>query len=266
MAKFIQGVTNYEEWRNHAKDSKVYKERMALISELLPKKNNLNVIDQYRLANALAISELTGKLEGYYAISTSVLMNPICQARAKCEGCICKDCYAAMGASRFSGLSQALETNYLILNNFLLEEEVLATVPIPSTNGKARTESHGDAATTICAINHKRIVNSHKHLTFGVWSKNLNLYKTAFEAEGKPSNMIFIASSPMVNKVMEIPEDCKWFVDKVMTIYETEYAKLHNIHINCGTWDIGSLDHRCKLCNRCYDPDNKDFYINELKK
>lgn len=266
MAKFIQGVTNYEEWRDHAKDNKKYLERMALISELLPKKNNLGVADQYRLANALAVSELTGKLEGFYAISTSVLMNPICQARAKCEGCICKDCYAANNVARYSGLSQALETNYLILNNFLLEEEVLSTVAIPSTNGKSRTESHGDAATEICAINHKRIINSHRHLFFSLWSKNLNLYKPVFETEGKPDNMNFIASSPMENEVMEVPADCKWFVDKVMTIYKPEYAREHGIEINCGTWNTGDLDHRCKNCMRCYNPDNNEYYINELKK
>ena len=266
MSRFIQGVTNYSEWRDHAKDSKKYLERMALISELLPRKDNLTVIDQYRLANALAVSELTGKLEDFWAISTSVLMNPICQARAKCAGCICKDCYAAEGASRFSGLSQALETNFLILNNFLLSEEALATVAVPSTNGAARVESHGDAATVKCAINHTRIVVSHRHLTWGLWSKNLDFYRQAFEAEGKPDNMIFIASSPIVNEVMEIPDDCKWFVDKVMTIYEPEFAKEHNIQINCGTWNAKDLDHRCKLCMRCYDKHNAEFYINELKK
>lgn len=266
MAGFIQGITNYEEWRNHAKDNEKYLQRMALISELLSKKDNLGVNDQYRLARALVVSELTGKLDGYYAISTSVLMNPICQARARCEGCICKDCYAAVGASRFSGLTQALETNYLILNNFILDEEVLSTIPIPSTNGKARVESHGDSASVTCSINHRRIVASHPYLHFGLWSKNLNLYKPVFETEGKPSNMTFIASSPMVNEVMGISEDYKWFVDKVFTVYDSEYAKEHNIEINCGTWDTGSLDHRCKLCNRCYDETNNEFYINELKK
>lgn len=266
MSKFIQGVTNYEEWRNHAKDSKVYKARMALISELLPKKNNLSVLDQYRLANAIAVSELTGKLEDYYAISTSVLMNPLCQGRAKCDNCICKDCYAAAGVSRFSGLAQAVETNYLILNNFLLDEEVLSTVAIPSINGEARIEAHGDSASEICSINYNRVVKGHRHLTFGVWSKNLKFYQAAFEAEGKADNMVFIASSPIVNKVMEIQEDCKWFVDKIMTIFTEEYAREHNIQINCGTWDTGALDHRCKLCHRCYDLQNKEFYINELKK
>ena len=266
MGKFINGITNYKEWRDHAKDSKKYMERMALISELLPKKDNLGVIDQYRLANALAVSELTGKLEGFYAISTSVLMNPICQARARCKGCICESCYAAVGASRFSGLTQALETNYLILNNFLLDEEVLSTVPIPSTNGKARIESHGDAATEICALNHRRIVASHRHLVCAVFSKNLHLYKNPLKVEGKPDNMIFIASSPMVNEIMEVPDDCKWFVDHVFTVYDEDYAREHGIKINCGTWDVKSLDHRCKNCLRCYELDNADYYISELKK
>jgi hypothetical protein len=264
--RFINGITNYDEWRDHAKDNNKYKERMSLISELLPKKDNLSVNDQYRLAAAIAVSALTGKLEDFYGISTSVLMNQICQARAKCNGCICKDCYAAAGASRFSGLTQALETNYLILNNFILDEEVLASVPIPSTNGKARIESHGDAATEICAINHRRMVASHRHLICAVFSKNLYLYKNPLDAEGKPDNMIFISSSPIVNEIMEIPNDCKWFVDKVFTVYEPEYVREHGIKINCGTWNAGDLDHRCKLCMRCYDLENKDFYINELKK
>lgn len=265
MAKFIQGVTNYDEWRDHAKDNKKYLDRMAVISELLPRKDNLNVIDQYRLAQCLNVSELTGKLEGFFAMSTSVLMNPICQSRACKEGCICKDCYAANGASRYTALCQVLETNYLILNNFILSEEVLASIAMPSTNGCGRVEAHGDVATEICAINHTRFVRSHKHLTFGVWTKNLSLYRRVFEAEGKPDNMIFIASSPMVNEVMEIPEDMKKYVDHVFTVYDPEYAKEHNITINCGTWDGNDLDHRCKRCMRCYTK-GTEYYINELKK
>lgn len=265
--KFIQGVTNYQEWRDHARDNGRFKARMAVISELLPHKDELAFADQVRLAQQIVVSELTGKLEGFYAVSTSVLMNPICQSRAKCDGCICKDCYAAAGAARYATtLAQSLETNYIILNNFLFTEDALATIAIPSTNGKARIESHGDAATEICAINYVRMIRAHKHLTFAVWTKNLNLYKRVFETEGKPDNMIFIASSPIVNEVMEIPEDMRQYVDHIFTVYDPEYAKEHGIVINCGTWDTGSLDHRCKLCMRCYDKCNKDFYINELKK
>lgn len=268
MAKcrFINGETNYELWRDHSRDSAKFKERMQVISELLPKKDNLTFADEVRLVQQIVVSELTGKLEDFYAVSTSVLMNPICQARAKVEGCICKDCYAAAGASRFAGLCQSLETNYIILNNFLISEEAWSVLAIPSVNGRARIEAHGDVATEICAINYRRIVASHRHIQkFGVWSKNLNIWKPVFETEGKPDNMIFIASSPFTNVVMEIPEDMKQWVDKVFTVFDEEYAKENNIEINCGTWDTGNLDHRCKLCLRCYT-DGTEYYINELKK
>ena len=266
MAKFIQGETNYEEWRDHSRDSKKYKERMAVISEMLSRKDNLSFADQIMLVLCIVVSELTGKLEDFFAISTSVLMNKICQARAKIEGCICKDCYAAAGCSRFAGLCQGVETNFLILNNFLISIEAWATLAIPSINGKARIEAHGDVASEICAINYNRIVESHKHLVFAVFSKNLSIWKTVFETEGKPDNMIFIASSPMVNEVMEIPEDMKKYVNHVFTVYDEEYAREHNININCGTWEGHDLDHRCKRCERCYTIGNTDYYINELKK
>ena len=264
--KFIQGVTNYQEWRDHARDNGRFQARMAVITELLPHKNELAFADQVRLAQQIVVSELSGKLDGFYAGSTSVLMNPICQARAKCEGCICKDCYAASGASRYSTLAQSLETNYIILNNFLLPEDALATIAIPTTNGKTRIEAHGDVATEICAINYVRMIRAHKHLTFAVWTKNLNLYKRVLDVEGKPENMIFIASSPIVNEVMEMPKDMRQYVDHVFTVFDPVYAKTHNIVINCGTWEGHDLDHRCKNCGKCYDQDNTDFYINELKK
>ena len=264
--KFIQGETNYEEWRDHAKDNEQYKKRMATISSMLPKKDKLTFADEIALVMCIVVSCLSGKLEDFWAVSTSVLMNPICQARAKIAGCICKDCYAAAGCARFSGLCQGLETNFLILNNFLISAKAWAILAIPSLTNCARIEAHGDVATEICAINYNRIVESHKHLTFTVWSKNLNIWKTVFETEGKPDNMIFVASSPIVNEAMDVPEDMKKYVDHVFTVFDKEYAIEHNININCGTWNADELDHRCKLCMRCYDKLNKDYYINELKK
>jgi len=265
MAKFIQGVTNYDEWRDHSKDNKKYIERMSVISELLAKKNEITFAEQVMLVMLIVVSALTGKLEGFYAVSTSVLMNLICQARARIEGCICKDCYAAQGCGSRSTLCQALETNFIILNNFLISVEAWAMLAIPSINGRARIEAHGDVASEICAINYNRIVESHKHLKFAVFSKNLGIWKNVFLTEGKPDNMIFIASSPMVNEVMEIPVDMMQYVDHVFTVYDEDYAKEHNININCGTWEGHDLDHRCKRCLRCYT-DGTEYYINELKK
>ena len=271
MASFINGVTNYEEWRDHSKDNKKFTERMSIISELLPRKDNLTLGEQIMLVMIVIVSSLTGKLEDFYAISTSVLMNKICQARAKVEGCICMACYAARAAGSRSSLCQALETNFLILNNFLISEEAWRILPIPSINLAARIEAHGDVATEICAINYIRIINSHKHLTFAVFTKNIELYRNVLETCGKPDNMIFILSSPMENCPVEVPEWAKKYVDYVFTVYTKEYAKEHNIEINCGTWEGHDLDHRCKTCMRCYDKEacntkKYGFYINELKK
>lgn len=265
MGKFIQGVTNYEEWRDHSRDNKKYKERMALISEMLPKKDKLSFADQVRLVMAILVSALTGKLEGFFAISTSVLMNAICQARAKIEGCICKDCYAAAGCSRFAELCQGLETNFLILNNFLISVEAWKVLAIPSTNGYTRIEAHGDVATELCAINYMHIILSHPYLTFAVWTKNLELWKNVLEEYGKPDNMVFIASSPMENVVMELPEWSKKYVDHVFTVFTKEYAQNNNIEINCGTWNERDLDHKCRNCLKCYE-ESGIYYINELKK
>ena len=269
MASFINGVTNYDEWRDHARDFKTYKAKMAVVSEMLAKKNagiELTFADQIRLVQCIQVSALTGKLEDFYSVSTSVLMNLICQARAKIKGCICEKCYAANNVAARSGLCQALEINFIILNTFLISEDAWATLPIPSINEKARIESHGDTVSEICAINYTRIVNSHKHLFWAIFGKNLEHYAVAFEAEGKPDNCMFVASSPMINVVMEVPEKYRWFVDKVFTVVTPEYAKENRIHINCGIWEGEVLNHKCKLCMRCYNRENKEYYIFELLK
>lgn len=264
--KFIHGVTNYEEWRNHEKDNKKYLERMEIIGRLLPKKDHLTFAEEVQLVMCIVVSELTGKLEDFYAVSTSVLMNLICQKRAQNPKSICFWCYAAKQAASRSTLCLALETNYIILNNFLISEEAWSLLAIPTINQHSRIEAHGDVASVISAINYNRIVSSHRYIDFGVFSKNLDIWKRVFDTEGKPENMQFIASSPIVNVVMEIPEDMKKYVNHVFTVYDADYAKEHNIVINCGMWINNEFIHKCKYCMRCYLRGNAEYYISELKK
>lgn len=269
--KFIQGETKYEDYISGRKEYKTYIAKMAIVNFFREKKakgEEITFADQLRLVSLINVTTLTGKLEGFYAISTNVLMNPCCQARARIDGCICKDCYAAAGVNRFSTLCQALEVNYIILNEFDISEEAWATLDIPSTNGKSRIESHGDTATVTCSMNYVRIVRSHGMLVFGVWGKNVNHYRVAFSREGKPANMIFILSSEFVNVVAEVPEDMVQYVDHVFTVFTLEFAKANKITINCGKYDPDTLemiDHHCKNCLLCYTY-GTTFYINELKK
>lgn len=270
MAKFINGVTDYEEYRKNCKENDVYLSKMAIVNAILAKKERgeeITLIDQIMLVRCINVSTLTGKLEGFYAISTSVLMNPVCQERAKDPNSICSKCYAAKGAAFRTALALSLEVNHLILNNFLICEDAWRTLVIPTTNGKSRIESHGDTASSTCAINYLRIIRTHDFLTFGVWTKNTNHYRIAFNKEGKPKNMIFILSSDKKNVVADVPADMVEYVDHVFTVYELEYAKEHGIKINCGVYDENykQIDHHCKTCLRCYTF-GTEFYINELIK
>lgn len=241
MAKFINGVTDYETWRDHTKDSGKYLARVALIEAGIQ-----TLADEVKLVNAVNVSTMGGKLEGYYSVSTSVLMNPICQERAKVPGSICAQCYAATYAAMRNELNQALETNFRILNEFLISETAWATLTWPTTNGDGRIESFGDVASVICARNYLRIIKTHPWINFGVWTKNVALWIRAFALEGgKPANMKFIVSSPKINEKVEISAEWLPYLDHRFTVYDAEFARENGIVINCG----GA---KCATCRNCY--------------
>jgi hypothetical protein len=257
--KFINGKTDYSEWYSTKKLNRNTVAKQTVINNI-SNENELTLAEELQLVNSLHLVNLEGKLEGYKAISTSVAKNPYCQCRAKINGCICEDCYAATSVSAYDGLAQALDINYDIMNNYLISETAWATLSIPTINMSTRIESHGDAGSVKACRNQIRIMNTHKHLTFGVWSKNLGFWKQAFELEGgKPSNMVFIASSPFRNKPMFIPQSIRPYVDHVFTVYTMEYAIEHNVNINCGL-------RKCKDCMTCYTIGNDTYYINEMLK
>lgn len=262
MARFINGVTDYKEWRKEKEDNEKMKARMAVINEMKTK-DTLTLADEIRLVMVIMITTLTGKLKDFYSISTSVLMNNICQARAKNPDSICHDCYAASGASRYSGLAQALESNFIILNTWLLSEQALATLALPTTNGFFRIESHGDVASLTCARNYVRIIKTHPWIRFGVWTKNFGYWVRAFELEGgKPENMSFIVSSDKKDKKVNLPENVLKYTDHVFTVYRPETIEKENIKINCGAKNCNDC---VKAGVRCYHKDGT-FEINEKLK
>ena len=271
---WVEKVPDYEQWRNHDKDNKEYLRKKAIIDPILDKaahNERLTCADYYLLVGCINVSTLTGKLEGYSAISSSVLMNELCRKRGGCgnPNCICTHCYAAAGVQRYGNtLGQSLELNHRILNGVEIPEEVWSILAIHTTNGDARIEAHGDTASVTCAVNYNRIMKSHDALDWGDWSKNLDHYEVAFSREGKAKNCSFVASSPLMNRRMTIAKRYKWFVDHRFTVYDREYALAHNIHINCGqyTADLIKIDQRCKNCTRpCYHL-GTEFDIAEIKK
>lgn len=207
----------------------------------------------------IQVSALSGKLEGYSTISTSVTKNPFCLARMKDPEKICSACYAVKNLDRRDALKQNLDINFEILNKVLISEAAWKFAAIQTCNGDARIESHGDVATVTCARNYIRCAKAHEWITFGVWTKNWNLWKIAFELEGgKPENIVFNVSSDKLNTRMDIPESIENIVDHVFTVFDKKYIKEHNININCGAKN-------CAGCRICYKKDTEK-YVNEKKK
>lgn len=235
--------------------------RIVLIAMLKKSINGevLTLADYIALVNCVHISALTGKLDDFYSISSSVAENPICKARAKNKCSICHECYAAESVGYRSNLRLALLINHIIMNCFDIPADAWKVLSIPSVNGKARIESHGDVASVTASDNVIKIIVSHEWLTFGVWTKNHGFYYRSFLKYGKPGNMIFLVSSDKLNTPVELPENIKPYVNHVFTVYTFEYVKVHNINIQCGY-------HQCKSCLLCYTIDNNTFYVNEILK
>ena len=199
------------------------------------------------------ISNHTGKMEGVRSLNTSVVLNAICQARAKMHDSICSKCYARNLVGFRKSLRKVLERNH----------EVLTSVIIPADdwfviNDRVfRLESFGDLNNVIQVINYFNFCYKNPNTVFALWTKNPEFIAEALEAGyAKPDNLIIIQSSKHLNKVDTPRFD---FIDGMFTVYTKEYAKEHNITINCGAL-------HCLTCLKCYTKHEGVFYISELLK
>ena len=202
---------------------------------------------------------MSAKLDDVNACSTACSCNPVCCARSKDPDSICASCFAFTTFERYNDLEQATVINFIVLNAMVYSTKVWQAISIPTNNGMFRIEAFEDVASAVQAANYILIAKAHKYLlNYGVWSKNLGYWSTAFNAYGKPSNMVFNASSPVLNTPIEIKPEYMWFVDHVFTVYTADYAIANHIEINCG-------NRVCKHCKHCYTRKNS-MYVNEILK
>ena len=206
-------------------------------------------------------TNMTAKLEDINALSTACSANPVCKARATDCNSICAHCFAFLTFDRYNDLEQAAIINFILLNAMVYSVAAWKMVSIPASNCGLmfRIEAFGDVGSAVQAANYIRLAATHRHLgKIGIWSKNLGFWHTAFSAYGKPSNIVFNASSPVLNQPMTIDPRFTWFVDHVFTVYSCTGALDGNVNINCG-------DRKCKNCRRCYSKGNEQA-VNEILK
>ena len=247
----------------------------------------LNVLKSFGFS---ATIDHNGKMCGMQSLSTSCISNPICrkrienaykkvmpdfsldtatneqikEARAglkkllaenpyRTDISICGLCFSYEQQNVFTSMTDPLTKNADILNNGIIHPDY-----IPFINALYfRFESFGDFASVNAAINAIHFAERNPQTTFGTWSKNMRFFKKAYETIQKPKNIVMIKSSQYINKPVSITKT-ETFIDKTFTVYMPEYAKKHNIRINCGA-------RACMTCLKCYKAGNTEN-INELLK
>lgn len=129
---------------------------------------------------------MSGKMSGIPSISTSCLVNPICQARMKNGESVCAHCFAAATLDRYTSAGAHAENNFYLLN-----AEVLPLDMLPRFRNVAivRIESFGDVASVTQAINYLNIVKVNPFITFAAWTKNASIWNAAIKKAGKPENL-----------------------------------------------------------------------------
>ena len=207
--------------------------------------NNLYKSKYATNSSAVYVSDnMSAKMAGVPAISTSVALNPICQARANDPDSICAHCFAMATVARYTKLGEHLAENTAVLTS-----EVLPLEELPRFGynvGMVRFEAFGDLNNVTQVINYFNIALVSPHVHFALWTKNPKLIALAIEAGAvKPENLTIIYSSPKLNTPARDVIARYPFIDKVFTVYDKETIAREGIAINCGA-------RSCAGCGLCY--------------
>lgn len=192
----------------------------------------------------------TGKMEGVHSLSTSVLLNPFCQANRKILGSVCSHCYAENLAKMYSALAERLARNSKTLSSEIIKWEDL---PIIKDVDIFRFEAFGDIINETHLMNYYHIVQANPFVRFTLYTKRYDLVSRFFNRDDVdvPRNLTIVFSSMMLNKPMDASSLKKpgLFYKgqvKTFTVYTKKFIKEHpEVSINCGA-------RSCNTCRLCY--------------
>ena len=210
------------------------------------------------LANSRKISGLhfttqhSGKMAGMVSISTSVTTNERCAKNAQIKGSICEKCFAAKQMKVFPTMEKPMIENQRILTSDVLPLEKLPTI----NNLYFRFEAFGDLNNATQVKNYFNICYKNPRVKFALWTKNPDYIAQAI-ADGyeKPNNLNIVLSSLFINKERK---NLFPFVDKVFTVYDSNFIEENNIDINCGA-------RNCFSCGLCYEKNGVSVINEKLK-
>lgn len=188
------------------------------------------------------ISKMTGKLDGFKAISTNTMTNPYC-IKQNAEGGddnICTKCYShTMLRSYRKNMQPALQRNSDALGDRVLEIDELPTI----LDAFFRFNAHGELINLTHLENLNRIARHNPHCSFALWTKRNDLIVKYYKTREKPDNLILIYSNPKVSTIMSKPP--KHFDRTFNNVLEHEHVEKQNC-----------TGQKCKDCLLCYKQGN----------
>ncbi len=199
------------------------------------------------------ISKMTGKLEGFQAISTNTMSNPYCikqNTSGKADN-ICTKCYShTMLKSYRKNMQPSLQRNTEYLSNKVHDPEYLPVI----NQAWLRFNAHGELINLTHLENLNRIARKNPHCTFALWTKRNDLIKKYYDKREKPINLILIFSNPKVSTIMSKPP--KHFDKTFNNVLEHEYQDKQNC-----------TGQKCKDCRICYTIGNQiNTIVEKVKK
>lgn len=189
-----------------------------------------------------------GKIEGAESIDGTCHCD-FCEKMAQNPDFICAECYAR-GEQEQKKTSPQIRhiINAAILSGILFTLADLRLLPISAQ--RVRFCEDGDTVNETMGRNLLRIAKVNPAAAFGYWYKNRAAIKAAVKAEGKPRNVCFVQSSPIVGE----PTDWDGIADAIFTVYinAVEVAEA----INRGAIPCNGI--KCLICGwRCYKANKK---------
>lgn len=217
-----------------------YEKDLATVNSILSKGvENLTSEDRLRLLQIVQIVfHDSGKIEGIWSMDSTTESDFFQKMRnSKNPNCICLKCYAARLAAFRTNMKKRHALTALILSTVQFTIDELRTRPV---FGILRHNSDGEFVNEIHATNAVNQAYAFPDLKVGTFSKNVEVLEAVFDKIGKPANLKFIQSSPIIDHKCRRSR----YADYTFTVYSTP-EKVAEAIAN------GSMPCNGRKCNAC---------------
>jgi hypothetical protein len=202
--------------------------------------------------NGIHLSKMSGKLEGFLAISSNTTTNPYCitkNSKAKPNN-ICGDCYSwAMLNSYRKNMTAALQYNSDLLSQSVLDYEDLPSLLV----SHIRFNAHGELINITHLTNLVNVAKKNPHCRCVLWTKRNDYVSKYFKLHKKPDNFSMVYSNPIKSTIMrKVPKHFDKTFNNVLT---HEYLDEQNC-----------TGQKCKDCMICYTENDTTVIVEKVKK